>query len=56
MFRMLTSLLHWLGRWRGHRPPGSHRDPYAWNTRDPDPPHQPDLPSPPDLWRIHHAD
>ena len=30
MFRLLNSLLRWLGLWRGPRPPGSRHDPYAW--------------------------
>ena len=30
MFQLLSSLLRWLGLWRGPRPPGAGRDPYAW--------------------------
>jgi len=30
MFRLLNSLLRWLGLGRGRRPPGARLDPYAW--------------------------
>lgn len=29
MFRALKRVLDWFGLWRGRRPPGSPRDPYA---------------------------